>query len=92
MPLNKLSKEELIALVQEKDHDIETLGNGIIGALKAVGVKDFENLDNVSSQILRGLPTVMSSAMIMPKLLAKKFEIVTVAFPLLDKYKHLIKV
>ena len=84
-----LTREALIAKCNELDKDIETLGVGIIGALKALGVKDFDNIDTLGKQLMKGVPSLIANATIFPKLTAKKFELLTPCLPLLDKYSHL---
>lgn len=87
--IDELSKEELKALYLDTKSDLETLGKGVMGTLKVLGVKDLFNNDTVGKQILQGLPSLAMNVTVRPKMMAEKFRFLEDAMPLLEKYKYL---
>lgn len=70
--LHKLSNEELIALVKEKDEDVENLVSFIKKTMEAFGAKDFGNLEDIGKKMLKGIPALMTDALF-PNKIKRRF-------------------
>lgn len=82
--------EDLEAQLAEKNNDIEELAVFVIKTFKAMGVKQFDDLDNVGKTVMKAVPKLLTEATIQQHKFKMRFEHFNQSKPLLDKYEHLI--
>lgn len=89
--IDKLSIDELRYMAKAQSQDIETLAHGIVGTLRALGVKDIFDEEGIGKAIFRGLPGLLFQATTKPTLTAEKFRYMSECLPLLEVYKTVIE-
>lgn len=88
--LEQLSKEQLIKLVEEKEHEKVMLAQFIFKTFNAMGVKSFKDLDQVGKKVMSEIPKIMQESMFQKAKLKMRFMHFSEAQPLLERFKYLL--
>lgn len=78
------------ALAEEKQRDIEELASFIFKTFRAMGVKSFEDIDNVGKTVMKEVPKIVMESSVAKHKLRARFAHFEEGRGLLEKYQHLI--
>lgn len=75
---------------ESKDNDLKEISGFVFDTLRALGVKDFNNLDNIGRTIMKEIPSLTFDMTMRKHKVNERFKHLHDAGAMLEKYKHLM--